>query len=137
MEYVKKGALGSKTYWEKELNRKLEEDEVPKEVPVHKLRNYLRDFLLGLDYLHNFANIVHRDIKPDNLLIDAEDHLKIADFGVAKMMEDNQDEIQGEQGTKSFLTPEHYEGKTVKGKSADIWAIGVTFYLLAFGKQPF
>ncbi len=89
MELVKKGALGSKTYWEKEYDKKLEEDEVPKTIPICRLRNYMRDFLLGLDYLHNFANIIHRDIKPDNLLIDAEDHLKIADFGVAKMMEDN------------------------------------------------
>lgn len=96
MEFVKKGSLGSKTYWEKELNKKLEDDDIPKVVSISRLRNYLRDFLLGLDYLHNFANIIHRDIKPDNLLIDADDHLKIADFGVAKMMEDNHDEIEGD-----------------------------------------
>jgi serine/threonine protein kinase len=49
----------------------------------------------------------------------------------------DQDEIQGEAGTKSFLTPEHFLGKAVKGQKADIWAAGATFYQLAFGKTPF
>jgi [calcium/calmodulin-dependent protein kinase] kinase len=74
----------------------------------------LRDFLIGLHYLHNYAKIVHRDIKPDNLLIDQNDTLKIADFGVATLSQKN-DEIHGETGTKSFLTPEHFLGKTIKG----------------------
>jgi [calcium/calmodulin-dependent protein kinase] kinase len=52
-------------------------------VPLEKLRKYARDFLVGLEYLHNYAKIVHRDIKPDNRLIDENDNLKIADFGVA------------------------------------------------------
>ena len=51
----------------------------------------MRDFLCGLDYLHNFANVVHRDIKPDNLLIDGGDHLKIADFGVALIFDEEDD----------------------------------------------
>ena len=106
MELVKKGALGSKTYWKCE-NVLLEDDSPVPCVPLEKLRKYARDFLNGLNYLHNFAKIVHRDIKPDNLLIDEFDNLKIADFGVASLMNDH-DEIQGETGTKSFLTPEHF-----------------------------
>jgi len=91
MELVKKGALGSKTYWKNE-NIELKEDEAVPCIPLEKLRKYARDFLTGLDYLHNFAKIVHRDIKPDNLLIDELDTLKIADFGVASLLGD-QDEI--------------------------------------------
>ena len=109
MELVKKGALGSKTYWKSE-NLILEEDSPSPCISLERLRKYLRDFLVGLHYLHNYAKIVHRDIKPDNLLIDENDTLKIADFGVATLMNDL-DEIQGECGTKSFLTPEHFLGK--------------------------
>lgn len=135
MELVKKGALGSRTYWKFE-EVVLEEDSIVPCVPLEKIRKYARDFLTGLNYLHNYAKIIHRDIKPDNLLIDEFDNLKIADFGVASLKND-QDEIQGETGTKSFLTPEHFQGKTIKGQKADIWATGVTFYQLAFGKTPF
>lgn len=62
---------------------------------------YLRDFLCGLDYLHSFVNVVHRDIKPDNLLIDGGDHLKIADFGVALIF-DEDDDIENNSGTKVY-----------------------------------
>jgi [calcium/calmodulin-dependent protein kinase] kinase len=49
------------------------------------------------------------------------------------MIENEDEEIKGETGTKTFLPPEVFEGKIVKGKSADIWAAGITFYLLSFG----
>ena len=61
--------------------------------------------------MHNYTRIIHRDIKPDNLLIDATDTLKIADFGVAHIMDDDTDEIIGETGTKAFLPPEILQGK--------------------------
>ena len=63
-------------------------------MPEEKVKKYFREFLLGLDYciiiisnhcvlVHNFAHIVHRDIKPDNLLIDNTDTVKIGDFGIS------------------------------------------------------
>lgn len=76
--------------------------------------------------------IIHRDIKPDNLLIDKDDNLKIADFGVSHMMDDDGEEITGETGTKTFLAPELFLGKQVNGKGTDIWAAGITIYMLAF-----
>lgn len=89
MEFVKKGSINSKHYWKAEG---FEEEEKTPKITLERIRKYLRDFLLGLDYciiyllinlVHNFAHIIHRDIKPDNLLIDEFDNLKIADFGVA------------------------------------------------------
>ena len=82
MELVKKGAIGSRTYWKNE-NVFLNEDEPLPLIELDRIRKYARDFLMGLDYLHNYGRIIHRDIKPDNLLIDEDDNLKIADFGVA------------------------------------------------------
>jgi serine/threonine protein kinase len=76
--------------------------------------------------------VVHRDIKPDNLLIDKQDNLHIADFGVSQII-DQSEEIAGSAGTKAFLPPEAYEAKNYNGKAADIWAAGVCFYFLATG----
>jgi len=56
------------------------------------VKEYFRDFLLGLDYIHNFANVVHRDIKPGNLLISEDNKLKLADFGISAMQKENQEE---------------------------------------------
>lgn len=136
MDYVKKGSINSKTYWKSE-GVNLNGNNIPK-LEIERLRRYIREFLLGLDYLHNFARVVHRDIKPDNILIDNEDHVKIADFGVAQMIESTEkDLIQGEIGTKSFLPPEIYKNNQVKGKPADIWATGITFYMIAVGRSPY
>jgi len=55
--------------------------------------------------VHNFAHVIHRDIKPDNLLIDTNDHLKIADFGVSQMFETS-DKFNNSVGTRSFMAPE-------------------------------
>lgn len=91
------------------------------------------------------ANVIHRDIKPDNLLIDKHDNLKIADFGVALLI-DQSEGVQGDTGTKAFLPPESFEGlvvchacvgKIYNGKAMDIWSAGVCFYYLATGLLPF
>lgn len=82
MDLLKKGSINSKAYWKVEKGKAYKEDEKYK-ISEEKLKKYFRDFLLGLDYLHNFANVVHRDIKPDNLLIGDMDELKIGDFGVS------------------------------------------------------
>lgn len=58
--------------------------------------------MLGLDYLFNVANIAHRDIKPDNMLIDANDNLKIADFGISSLLNDQNDILKGNIGSKAY-----------------------------------
>ncbi len=63
---------------------------VTKKLPEHIALKYFRDIISGLNYLHNNAQIVHRDIKPVNLLIDANDQLKIADFGVSELMSEDE-----------------------------------------------
>ena len=59
--------------------------------------------------VHNFANVIHRDIKPDNILIDENDNVKIADFGISELLETKNNEhkhITNASGTKVFLAPE-------------------------------
>ncbi|MCJ1476832.1 hypothetical protein MMC13_005501 [Lambiella insularis] len=102
-------------------------------------RCWFRDLILGIEYLHA-QGVVHRDIKPDNLLLTEDDVLKIVDFGVSEMFEKQSDMMTAKSaGSPAFLPPELCVGRHggVSGKAADIWSMGVTLYCLHFGKVPF
>ncbi|MQL71197.1 hypothetical protein Taro_003503 [Colocasia esculenta] len=96
-------------------------------------RSYLRDIVAGLMYLHAH-NIVHGDIKPDNLLVTGSGRVKIADFSVSQ---DDNDELRRSPGTPVFTAPECCLGLTYHGKAADTWAVGVTLYCMVLGQYPF
>ncbi|KAH9288471.1 hypothetical protein KI387_032588 [Taxus chinensis] len=99
-------------------------------------RRYFRDIVAGLTYLHSH-NIVHGDIKPENLLVDISGRVKIGDFSVSRSFEDNNDELRRSPGTPVFTAPECCLGLTYHGKAADVWAVGVTLYCMIFGCYPF
>ncbi|GAA0176206.1 non-receptor serine/threonine protein kinase [Lithospermum erythrorhizon] len=101
-----------------------------------KARKYLRDIVCGLMYLHAH-DIVHGDIKPDNLLVTASDTVKIGDFSVSQVFEDGNDELRRSPGTPVFTAPECCLGLTYRGRAADTWAVGVTLYYMVFGNYPF
>ncbi|CDS10804.1 hypothetical protein LRAMOSA11290 [Lichtheimia ramosa] len=101
-------------------------------------RHFFRDMILGIEYLH-YSNIVHRDIKPDNLLLSQDGVLKFVDFGVSEMFQKDNDLLKKSAGSPAFMAPElctanHGE---VSGKAADIWSMGVTLYCLIYGRLPF
>ncbi|KAG6620963.1 hypothetical protein I3842_Q047900 [Carya illinoinensis] len=99
-------------------------------------RKYLRDVVSGLMYLHAH-NIVHGDIKPDNLLVSHNGTVKIGDFSVSQVFEDENDELRRSPGTPVFTAPECCLGLTYHGKAADTWAVGVTLYCMILGHYPF
>ncbi|XP_039004764.1 serine/threonine-protein kinase GRIK1-like isoform X1 [Hibiscus syriacus] len=99
-------------------------------------RKYVRDIVSGLMYLHAH-NIVHGDIKPDNLLITGTGTVKIGDFSVSQVFEDDNDELRRSPGTPVFTAPECCLGLTYNGKAADTWALGVTLYCMVLGRYPF
>ncbi|OVA10156.1 Protein kinase domain [Macleaya cordata] len=100
------------------------------------VRKYLRDIVAGLMYLHAH-NIVHGDIKPDNLLVTSTGIVKIGDFSVSQVFEDDNDELRRSPGTPVFTAPECCLGLTYHGKAADTWALGVTLYRMVLGEYPF
>ncbi|KAF5447176.1 hypothetical protein F2P56_032746 [Juglans regia] len=99
-------------------------------------RKYMRDVVSGLMYLHAH-NIVHGDIKPDNLLVTRNGTVKIGDFSVSQVFEDDNDELRRSPGTPVFTAPECCLGLTYHGKAADTWAVGVTLYCMILGHYPF
>ncbi|KAL4485717.1 hypothetical protein ABPG72_010979 [Tetrahymena utriculariae] len=151
MEYMKRGAILSSGYFKATIqsqdpiryselyddNGKLKNKQnEPKSIDLNSALRYMRHMTLALDYMHNFAQICHRDIKPDNLLIDENDNLKVADFGISTLMEKS-DETSSNAGTKAFMAPESWEKKVFKAPPLDIWATGVTLYIMIYGKVPF
>jgi len=93
------------------------------------------EILLAIQYLHK-KDIVYRDLKPENLLIDKHGHIKITDFGFAKRIEN--DRTYTLCGTPEYLAPEIIKGSKVGyGKSVDWWALGILIFEMLSGYPPF
>ena len=109
----------------------------------HKLsedtvKHFMKAALEAIKYLHD-NKICHRDIKPDNFLVLGEEEdepVQLADLGFAKLFENQDDLCQEYLGTLNYAAPELING-TPYGMSVDIWALGVTMYLLLSGSSPF
>jgi len=99
-------------------------------------RNYLRDIISGLMYLHSH-NVIHGDIKPDNLLVTSAGNVKIGDFSVSQVFEDDDDMLWRSPGTPVFTAPECCQGSAYHGRASDTWAVGVTLYCMVSGHYPF
>ncbi|MES1912357.1 MAG: hypothetical protein MHM6MM_004644 [Cercozoa sp. M6MM] len=99
-------------------------------------RFYACEIILGLEELHSY-NIVYRDLKPDNLLFDAEGHIRISDFGIADHLRPrNRFRTSGKSGTDLYLAPEVIQRKKYT-TTVDMWALGVTLYEFLFLHRPF
>ncbi len=94
-----------------------------------------KQLILGLQYIHK-NKIVHRDIKLDNILMDLNNTIKICDFGVSKIINEN-DIMYDHCGTPAYIAPEIFRDKGYEGFKCDIWSAGVTLYYMISGLQPF
>ncbi|KAM7351417.1 pan gu [Cochliomyia hominivorax] len=95
---------------------------------------YFCDILMGLEYLH-IRHVFHRDLKPANLLVDINDHIKIADFGISLIHTPNKASGNA-AGTAFYSAPEVLRGEKYDYKS-DIWSLGCILYEMCVGHSPF
>ncbi|CAH6884927.1 putative sperm motility kinase W [Phodopus roborovskii] len=102
------------------------------EVRAQKLFGQL---VSAIRYCHQI-DIVHRDLKPQNILIDAEGNVKVADFGLARRCRAGT-VLQGRCGTNIFNAPELVLREGYDGKKADVWSLGVVLYFITIGYHPF
>eukprot|EP01022_Parablepharisma_sp_SALTPOND_P013779 TRINITY_DN1848_c0_g1_i5.p1 TRINITY_DN1848_c0_g1~~TRINITY_DN1848_c0_g1_i5.p1 ORF type:complete len:638 (+),score=41.35 TRINITY_DN1848_c0_g1_i5:123-1916(+) len=89
-------------------------------------------WLLGLQYMHNMG-VMHRDLKPDNILFDGKGTLKIGDFGISKVMTEKYAHTR--VGTLYYMSPEAIQGK--HGPATDMWGLGCVLYTLCCLARPF
>ena len=101
----------------------------------NEARFYIAELILGIEHLHEL-NIIYRDLKPENILISQDNHIKLADFGLAKEGVTDQQSTKSFVGSPAYLTPEMLNRKGV-GKSADIYGIGAVLYEMICGTPPF
>lgn len=118
------------------------------------LNKIVRDVVNGLEYLHSYKQIIHRDLKPSNLLISLDRTIKISDFGVSLILENNTNddkELGKTMGTPAFYAPELCQfvnnrllmlneadmARLKIDARIDIWSLGVVMYCLFFHQLPF
>jgi len=105
-------------------------------LPTDRLIRIFRQAAEGLKAAHD-QGVVHRDLKPQNIMLDAKDHVFLTDFGLAKSAEQSGMTQTGAViGTPFYMSPEQVKGETV-GPRSDIYALGVILYQMAAGAVPF
>ncbi|HQR47101.1 MAG TPA: serine/threonine-protein kinase, partial [Thermoanaerobaculia bacterium] len=104
--------------------------------PVSRLVHLFRQVCEGLKAAHD-EGVVHRDLKPQNVMVDAEDRVHLTDFGLAKNLGGTaMTELGAVMGTPAYMSPEQVRGEAVD-RRADIYSLGVILYEMASGQTPF
>ncbi len=102
---------------------------------VEEIVRVMTELLAGLQFIHD-RGITHRDIKPANVMLSTDRHVKIADFGIAKIEGTDMTEVGTVKGTPSYMSPEQWLGEPVDRRS-DIFSAGALLYHLLTGERPF
>jgi serine/threonine-protein kinase len=107
-------------------------------LPIERARTITIAICDALDYIHR-NGVVHRDLKPENIMIDAEDRIKLIDFGIAGKAGSRRltfGKFSQIAGTPDYISPEQVKGKRGDGRS-DIYSLGVILYEMVTGETPF
>jgi eukaryotic-like serine/threonine-protein kinase len=103
--------------------------------PIRIAIDYTRQMLAALGFAHRHG-IVHRDIKPHNVVVDSDGRLKVTDFGIARSGASQMTEVGSIIGTAQYLSPEQAQGSPVDQRS-DVYSVGIVLYEMLTGKVPF
>ncbi|AAG30961.1 serine/threonine kinase, putative [Arabidopsis thaliana] len=123
LEFVTGGELFDKI----SSNGRLKEDEA---------RKYFQQLINAVDYCHS-RGVYHRDLKPENLLLDANGALKVSDFGLSALPQQEDGLLHTTCGTPNYVAPEVINNKGYDGAKADLWSCGVILFVLMAGYLPF
>lgn len=96
---------------------------------------YLAEILLALEYLHS-KGVIYRDLKPANVLIDSQGHVRLADFGLAKAIGETEQSVSTMVGSPAYISPEILARENIS-KAADLYAFGIVMHQLLTGELPF
>lgn len=113
----------------------LEEMAQRKELTFDQIRGIVVQIAAGLQAIHDAA-IIHRDLKPGNIIVDAQLHVKIGDFGVARPVSSSLTQTGSILGSFDYMAPEVWEGLE-PSPSVDLYSLGIVLYELAVGHPPF
>ncbi len=104
-------------------------------LPLKRVLKMVSSVAEALGYAHS-QEVVHRDIKPANIILLDDDQVKVADFGIARVISSSKTQTGVIFGTPRYMSPEQVAGKKVDGRS-DLFSLGVVFYELLTGARPF
>jgi len=133
VKYEKFGHTGLRLYIIMEYCAKGDMTSLPKPLGEEKCREYFKGIFSGLRYLKK-RQIIHRDVKPQNILLTEDDEVKIADFTFSKQIEENE-LMQTQCGTPIFISPDILFGQSYTDKS-DLYSCGVMLYTFIYGTHP-
>uniref|UniRef100_A0A8B9LQG6 non-specific serine/threonine protein kinase n=1 Tax=Astyanax mexicanus TaxID=7994 RepID=A0A8B9LQG6_ASTMX len=104
-------------------------------VPSHTARRWFSQLVSALDYMHE-QDIVHRDLKCDNILVTEDCNVKITDFGLSRVIKVYPELCSTFCGTRCYLSPEVLKKQKYDGKKSDVWSLGIVLYVMVTGTLP-
>jgi serine/threonine protein kinase len=102
---------------------------------ARRVAEIARDICDALAYAHT-QNVIHRDVKPGNIIVSDRGQAKLMDFGISKVLERNVEGVTQAKGTPQYMPPEQILGQEVDGRT-DLYALGISMFEVLSGQRPF
>lgn len=98
------------------------------------IRELVAEIMFGVEILHGYG-IIYRELKPENILVTNDGHVKLTDYGLSKMLLEDRTSTATFVGALEYMAPEVVKGNY--GKEVDLWSLGILVFELIFERNPF